>query len=90
MNEMPNLPTVSCSCYEDRECECGQTERALRAWSGGQYQQPMTSEQREWCLGEIDNVEGFTRESFVAASDADLARGVIDAWLDYCRDKGLC
>lgn len=90
MQEMPNVPTVPCSCYRDRECECGQTERALRAWISGQHKEPMTPEQREYCLREIESVEGFSRAQFFGATDAQLASGVLDAWLDYCRDKGLC
>lgn len=49
----------------------------------------MSEKQREWCLEEIDSVEGFRRADYAEAPDADLARGVLDAWLEYCRDKGM-
>jgi hypothetical protein len=44
---------------------------------------------REWCLDEIDRVEGFRRRDYELLDDSELARGVLDAWLDFARDKGL-
>jgi hypothetical protein len=49
----------------------------------------MTAEQRDWCLNEIASVEGYSRSDFEGECDGGLARGVLDAWRDYCRDKGL-
>jgi hypothetical protein len=49
----------------------------------------MTPEQREWCLNEIGQIEGYERDEHIPDSDADLARTVLHAWTDYCRDKGL-
>lgn len=49
----------------------------------------MTKEQREWCLNEIDQIEGYSRQHYEACSDDLLANGVLSAWVDYCRDKGL-
>jgi hypothetical protein len=93
IDEMPNCPTVpGCPCYGDDmacHCVCGQTEKALRAWRCGCKLPPMTPEQREWCYQEIDAVECHDREDYVTASDSDLALGVLCAWQDYCRDKGL-
>lgn len=95
MNEMPDCPypPVSCVCYKEEAhmpCVCGMSERALRAWSGGVVEiEPMTPEQREWCLSEIDSVEGYARKDYEASDDGRLARGVLSAWHDYCRDKGL-
>lgn len=88
---MPNLPAVSvCVCRADESaCDCGKTERALRAWMHGKLTVPMTQEQRTWCLEEIDSVEGYSARDYLGVKDALLASGVIDAWLDYCRDKGL-
>ena len=91
-DEIPNCPKVSgCPCYGDDKachCVCGLSEKALRAWRGNQLP-AMTPEQREWCYQEIDAVECHDREDYLAASDADLAYGVLCAWQDYCRDKGL-
>ena len=50
---------------------------------------PMTPEQREWCLKEIDSVEGYDRKDFKTADDQRLASGVIWAWTDYAKDKGM-
>jgi len=89
MTEMPGpLPLVPCQCgFSDADpedqCLCGKSERVLRAKA------PLTDEQREWCRKEIDRVEGHTRADYEAADDATLASGVLDAWTDYCRDKGL-
>jgi hypothetical protein len=49
----------------------------------------MSPDQREACLIEIAAVEGHEREDYDGADDALLARGVLGAWTDYCRDKGL-
>jgi hypothetical protein len=81
-------PRVSC-CMSAHECVCGTEERALRAFIRGQTPAPMTPSQREWCLAEIERVEGWQRADYADADDAMLARGVIAAWTDYCRDKGL-
>lgn len=100
MNEMPNCPEVAhCHCYPEQEreanargtthCVCGESEKALRGWLNERIPTPMTAEQREWCLREIDSVEGFDRKDYYGTSDAVLAAGVLSAWQDYCRDKGL-
>lgn len=81
-------PEAPC-CAEPSSCVCPQEERALRAWSTEKPMPPMTDNQREWCLREIDQVEGFRRREHECDSDQDLARTVLDAWLDYCWDKGL-
>ena len=58
-------------------------EKALRAGAA------LTPEQREWAADEIASVEGYTRPDLSTISDADLGREVLDAWIDFCRDKGL-
>jgi hypothetical protein len=92
MNEMPDVPNCNtCICYPNmgiEGCMCGKTERALRMWSGGNTKE-MTGEQREWCMQEIDSVEGHDRISRAHDTDAELARAVLTVWQDYCRDKGL-
>lgn len=100
MNEIPNCPAIKhCHCDPEGEkelnargetrCVCGETEKALRAWINNRAAAPMTKEQREWCLEEIDGVEGYERKTYENDSDAELAMGVLNAWTDYCRDKGL-
>lgn len=74
---------------EEHGCACPAEERALRGWQDGQKMPPMTPEQREYCLEQIGQVEGYRREDYEAEADPDLARGVLNAWTDYCRDKGL-
>ena len=61
---------------------------ALRQWIAGNLP-PMTVDQREWCLTQVASVEGHSREDYEGKTDAELARGVLSAWMDYCRDKGL-
>lgn len=100
MNEMPNCPHVKhCHCYPEQEaeanklghthCVCGETEKALRDWINGRIKTKMTVEQREWCYGEIDAIEAHDREDYEKGTDAELAIGVLNAWQDYCVDKGL-
>lgn len=70
-------------------CVCMPAERVLRGWIGGADVPPMTAEQREWCLVEIEQAEGYRRSDHETESDADLANTVLSAWVDYCRDKGM-
>lgn len=90
--EMPNLPIIPCQCFpdaDDESCVCGDSERVLRGWICKAIVAPMTPEQREWALNEIASVEGYDRKHYEGLPDAELARGVLSAWTDYCRDKGL-
>lgn len=95
MNEMHNLPPlVGCFCFSPEyagACICTPTERALRAWSAGKLEgkQTMTPGQRAWCLDEIRATEGYDAKYYTNVSDQRLAEGVLRAWQDYCRDKGL-
>lgn len=84
-------PTVPCCIAGrmDMGCVCGPDERALRGFIQGTARPAMTGEQREWCLDQIGQVEGWKREDHAGACDSLLARAVLDAWVDYCRDKGM-
>lgn len=86
------IAPTACICYGPAECEgcvCGETERALRAYITKQPMPAMTPAQRAWCLSEIDLVEGYDRKDYEQETDAGVARGVLNAWTDFCRDKGL-
>ena len=85
------LAPDTCVCYGPTAdgCVCGDTERALRAYSQGDPLPPMSAAQRGWCLSEIDRVESYTREEYETVNDSDLARGVLQAWVSYCEDLGL-
>lgn len=75
---------------EEGSCVCGADERVLRAYCDSSRSLPaMTPNQREWCLDEIGQIEGYERSEHEQDSDSDLARTVLHAWTDYCRDKGL-
>ena len=50
---------------------------------------PMSPAEREGCLQEIAKVEGYERKHYETATDQMLARGVLSAWTDAARDKGL-
>lgn len=88
--ESINWPIAPCCSPGNGGCACAPMERALRAWSGGYEGIPaMTAEQRNACLDEIGQVEGWIRSEHADLSDGDLARNVLSAWMDFCRDKGL-
>lgn len=71
-------------------CRCGYEERVLRAYSRKDQSLPeMTKDQRDWCLSEIGKVESYDWRDYEFADDAMLASGVLSAWTDFCRDKGL-
>lgn len=86
------LDTHGCVCYgpQTRGCICSTQERVLRLYADTTIAMPpLTPEQRDWCLDDIATVEGYARSDYETATDRDLCRGVLHAWLDYCRDKGL-
>lgn len=91
--EMPGpVPAVDCCDADmraDGHCACGPTERILRAWIDERLIVPMTPEQREWALDQINQVEGFERAEHETETDGQVARTVISAWADFCRDKGM-
>lgn len=82
-----------CICDGQSACVCTPGERTLRAYCDPnttfRFEAPMTSEMRQECLDQIGMVEGFKREEYVDAPDALLANGVLHAWEEYCRDKGV-
>ncbi len=82
MIEIPDCPIVhTCQCFTDnRECVCGVTEKALRAWIHEPDMEPMTPEQRKYCLDEIEHTEGYDRKDYAGLQDAGLAQGVLSAW----------
>lgn len=86
---LDNLAPDRCVCECPYGCQCPPGEKALRFILGHRPGTYFTQEQREWCLDEIGSVEGYRREDYADLSDPEIARGVLDAWLDYCRDKGL-
>ena len=82
------FPEYPCACYDDpTQCVCGTQERALRNVIAGKAP-PMTAEQRAWCREEITRVEGYD-ETDAEGDDERVARTVLSAWTDFCRDKGL-
>ena len=88
------LDPGGCPCgYEDGQqggCLCAPAERVLRLYAGGQQAlATLTPDQREACLCELHRVEGYSRADYVEATDQELCRGVLYAWADFCRDKGL-
>lgn len=90
MTEIPNCPTgMRCQCYSDgSNCVCGLSELFLRAVSNTDNGLALSEAQREWCLNEIGRVEGYVRDEWTGVNDGLLANGVLNAWRDYCRDKG--
>jgi hypothetical protein len=86
---LDSLAPDHCLCEHPHGCVCAAREKAIRFIIEDGEAPPLTDEQREWCLAEIDRVEGFSREDCADMHDMDLAQTVLDAWTDYCRDKGL-
>lgn len=79
-----------CSVGEAVGCQCGPIERVLRTYMNNPSElPPMNPTQREWCLLEIKSVEGYNSKEHETDTDAQLARTVLSAWMDYCRDKGM-
>jgi hypothetical protein len=85
---LESLAPDHCSCgWPEDECVCCDTEKAVRLVAQGKS--ALNPEQREWCLLQIGRVEGYRRSDYEKATDAEIASGVLQSWVDYCRDKGL-
>lgn len=85
---LTSMAPDACICGMPEFCVCPPTERALRRTSS-QTGVRFSAAQREWCLAEIDLVEGYSRKDYETADDCEIAGGVLNAWTDYCRDKGM-
>jgi hypothetical protein len=83
------LPGCVCAATYRRpyECVCPRAEAGIRWVAEGRSE--FTEEQREWCLDEIGQVEGYERGDYEGDSDDEIAKETLHAWTDYCRDKGL-
>ncbi len=85
--------TSSCPCFGPDyagACLCDDRERIIRVWASKTSAIPlMTDAQRAWCLDEIAGIEGYSRSDYETQPDSAIARGVLNAWRDYCRDKGI-
>lgn len=88
MQSIATLDPGGCPCAMQDGCLCNAEERVLRLCKAGKMQ-PLTPDQREECLREIGSVEGYDRKDYESLPDADVASGVLHAWADFCRDKGL-
>lgn len=90
---MANIFTLQVSCcQDDGPCICGDEERVLRHYTYAPIDlQPMTPEQREWCIQEADSAaEGaWSRDDLVKLSDRELADAVLRAWKDYAVSQGM-
>ena len=87
----PAVEYMDCMCLapaeqEESGCMCTLEERALRHCMAGKT--TLKPEQRKYCHDQIVAVEGYS-ERDTEGDDADVARTVLHAWTDYCRDKGL-
>ena len=77
----PNISNLKC-CSKDGCCWCGDEEIVIRNYINGNVTQPMTHEQRVWCVNEADySGEGYyKRDELEKMSDKDLAVAVLNGW----------
>lgn len=83
-----NVNAPCCSGWK-ADCICSHEERVLRAYSDGHLFEPMTQEQREWCLDEADRAgEGsYPADEARGYDDAEHASRVLMAWNDYVKSN---
>lgn len=90
--DMPDVPAVGCCEFygpeDERGCRCHAVERALRAWFQGRHREPMTEEQRDWCLAEIRSIDPVSAPHFVDEEDQRLAGAVLVAWVGWLEENG--
>jgi hypothetical protein len=88
ISPIDSLAPSHCSCgWSDDECVCEDTEKGLRLV--GQGRAAMTSEQRAWCLQEIDQTKGYLRAAYEQSTDVELASGTLQARTNFCRNRGF-
>lgn len=92
---LASLAPESCTCAWPF-CACTDTEQVLRIIAGHAKPDapklpPLNAEQREWCLNEISRGDeyGYDRGDYETQIDRELAKAVLEVWVEYCRDKGL-
>ena len=79
-----------CSNYTNDNCLCAAVDGAERVLRHVIHTKgDLTQAQRDYCRQEIGSIEGYTESDCDGLNDADLARLTLNAWVDYCRDKGL-
>lgn len=79
-----------CICFPDAQsCKCQPDERVLHNYSAGTITDPMTAQQRSWCYEQIHRFSeiGYDDEELQSRADQDLARMVLESWVDYVRNK---
>jgi hypothetical protein len=83
-----NIPNDRCATCGHA---CRENEAALRHLAYYGFAEPMTPEQRAWCIDEADRAgEGtYRREDLEKLSDQELAKTVLQAWWDYVRSNCL-
>lgn len=81
-------PMAPC-CYDPQNCVCCDAERALRGWYSGALRVPMTSEQKAYCLAELERAKGFDAEDYVLSEASQLAGAVLSAWLECAKDNNV-
>jgi hypothetical protein len=83
---------IGCVCLPGEDlCCCPNGEQVLRAYA---YVEDtslplMNMDQHAWCVAQIESVEGHSADGHEPLTDRDLASGVLEAWADFARDKGL-
>lgn len=91
MNDEPAFDQVAPCCTGALvdSCLCGPAERVLRAIADGTIREPLTDDQRAWCIDQgVHAGEGEYEESDLRAlDDRALAATVLRAWLDYARSN---
>ena len=93
-NIFPNIK-LGCYCINRRTaekpeiCLCGPEERIIRAYIDEVITDPMTPEQRGWCVSSADWAgEGhYNRPELEAMNDRDLARALMNAWHMYAQSQ---
>jgi len=80
-----------CPCYDDPvSCGCLAEEAVLRCYAARYPRTALSPAQRLECIEDaVRCEEGSHAADFAGLSDQDLARATLQAWVTYCRDKGL-
>lgn len=96
MHHMPAAPDLDCLCLaplqSEMQCACTATEKALRNWAYNAPTEPMSAEQRAWCVDQVrrHGDAAHRATSFDGEPDELLARAVLCAWRHAARGAELC
>lgn len=81
----PGIENLKCCMGDCPVCVCGDEEKVIRNYLSKDINEPMTEQQRDWCISTaVYSGQGlFSKEELSSKTDYDLACAVMQGWREY-------